>query len=136
MMSSNNRGVSSPLSEALKFFDYIIKEHEQAVEDQQKMDALTQDYLHSLELGNLKYKERARLATKLQACRRERRQHKDIAEATEPLTTLLNSDKGKQFINQMREVLGKTRRIENKQNNRMYFPRVLGVEETPSDNNK
>lgn len=46
-------------------------------EEVNRMDRLTQDYLHKLELENLDYKERAKVATQLAKCRQSRRECKD-----------------------------------------------------------
>ena len=94
-----------------------------------RMDQLTQDYLHKLELGDLDYKERARVATALAKCRQIRRSSKDTTELLEPLMQFLDSDKGRQMMNLMKEVLGKTRKVEEKMEDRIYYPRVL--EEDP-----
>ena len=110
--------------------DNAKKDYEWNAQSVKRMDGLTQDYLHSLELDNLGYKERAKIATKLADCRRERREHKDMALNLEPLVTFLDSEKGKQMLNLMREALGKTRKIENYMQNRRYFARVLNAEKT------
>lgn len=94
-----------------------------------RLDKLTQDYLHSLELDNLDYKQRAKLATQLAACRRQRRASKDTVETLEPLITFIESDKGKNMLNMMREVLGKTRKIEEKMEYRQYRRKVLSDNE-------
>lgn len=90
-----------------------------------EMDELTQDYLHKLELDDLKYEERAKLATQLARCRQERREHKDTVAILEPLVQYLDADKGKQLFNLLREALGKTRKAEERMENRVYWPRVL-----------
>lgn len=90
-----------------------------------RLDKLTQDYLHALELNGLDYKERARVATQLAATRKLRRASKDTVEVLEPLMVFLDSDKGKNMMNLMRETLGKTRKVEEKMSNRTYRNRVL-----------
>ena len=90
-----------------------------------RLDKLTQDYLHKLELENLNYKERAKVATQLAKCRQQRRECKDTVEVLEPLIQFLDSDKGKNLMNLMREVLGKTRKMEERMEHRAYVPRVL-----------
>ena len=74
-----------------------------------RLDKLTQDYLHKLELGNLDYRERAKVATAIARCRRQRRGCKDTVEILEPLVQFLDSERGKNLMNLMRETLGKTR---------------------------
>lgn len=85
-----------------------------------RLDRLTQDYLHMLELDNLDYSQRAKVATKIMNCRKLRRASKDTVEILEPLIDFLNSDRGKNMMNLMKEVLGKTRKVENKMENRVY----------------
>lgn len=94
-------------------------------EELSRLDKLTQDYLHKLELENLDYKGRAKIATRLSLCRKMRRASKDTIEVLEPFMSFLNSDKGKNMMNLMREALGKTRKVEEKMNNRTYRFKVL-----------
>jgi hypothetical protein len=105
--------------------DDAVKDYEWNRNEVNRMDKLTQDYLHMLELDNLDYGERAKVATQLQKCRQLRRWHKDTVEILEPLITYLEGDRGKNFLNLLKEVLGKTRRAEEKMANRVYYPRVL-----------
>lgn len=124
-----------PFSDALKLACDLLesaqKDYTWNYEMVGRMDQLTQDYLHALELDGLKYEERARLATKLAACRQERREHKDTVMILEPLVQFLDSEKGKQLYNLLREVLGKTRRAEERMTGRVYVPRVLIPEQQP-----
>lgn len=99
------------------------------VEQLENLDKLTQDYLHQLELGNLSYSERAKVATQLAKCRRLRRESKDTIEILEPFVSFLNSEKGKSLGNLLKEVLGKTRKTEDKMKTRVYRYRVLSENE-------
>lgn len=83
-----------------------------------------------LELDSPDYKERAKVATQLAKCRQQRRECKDTVEVLEPLVQFLESDKGKNLLNLMREALGKTRKVEERMETRAYVPRVLVQEET------
>lgn len=94
-------------------------------EEMNKLDKLTQDYLHKLELGGLDYKGRAKIATKLTQCRKLRRMSKDTIEVLEPFISFLESDKGKNMMNLMKDALGKTRRVEERMVNRTYRNKVL-----------
>lgn len=102
-----------------------VRTYNWSMEQTRTMDKLTQDYLHKLELDGLDYGERAKVATKLRDCRQERRAHKDTAEILEPLVNFVNSDKGRNMLNLLRETLGKTRKTEERMENRVYYPRVL-----------
>lgn len=95
------------------------------------MDALTQDFLHQLELKNLSYKERAKIATVLAKTRQERRVSKDIVECLRPLYDYFSQKKGVETLKNMTEILGKVRIIEDCFDKRIYIPRVMGKEDNP-----
>ena len=90
-----------------------------------RLDQLTQDYLHMLELDGLEYRERAKVATQLSKCRQLRRASKDTVEILKPFIEFIDSDKGRQTMNLMREALGKTRKVEKHMENRTYRYKVL-----------
>lgn len=94
-----------------------------------KMDKLTQDYLHMLELDDLDYRKRAKVATQISKCRQLRRAHKDTVEILEPLIFFFGTEKGKQLVNLSKEILGQMRKLEDRMENRIYFPRVLEQKE-------
>lgn len=85
-----------------------------------------------LELDKLDYKARAKVATKLSRCRQLRRESKDTTEILEPLIAFIDSDKGKNMMNLLRETLGKTRNVEKRMENRMYRYKVLESSEHDS----
>lgn len=117
---------SATLAALIAMLDNAVKDYEWNYNEVNKLDHLTQDYLHSLELDFLDYKDRAKIATKLSRTRRERRDHKDLAMALEPLVEFLTSDRGQRMLNDLREALGKTRKVEAYLETRRYYPRVLG----------
>lgn len=117
--------LSLKISEMCSIFDKVKSEFQWYCDEVKKMEALTQDYLHSLELDGLDYKERAKLATQLALCRQRRRKCKEIVEVYEPLFNYMESDKGRQGINLLRQVLGQTRKAEERIETRQYTPRVL-----------
>lgn len=94
-----------------------------------RLDRLTQDYLHQLELKDLGYHERAKIATQLADTRRLRRASKDTVEVLEPFIDFIESERGKQTMNFMREALGKTRKVEKYMENRTYRYKVLDMED-------
>lgn len=94
-------------------------------EEISRLDKLTQDYLHKLELENPDYRERAKIATQLAKCRRLRRESKDTVETLSPLINYLDSDRGRQAINLLKEVLGKTRRVEENMKTRTYRYKII-----------
>lgn len=115
---------STNISSFCNMVEQARRDYEWNCEEVNRLDRLTQDYLHMLELNGLNYKERAKVATQLAYCRQLRRKSKDIVEVLEPLIMFLNTDKGKTMINHLRETLGKTRKIEERMLNRTYRYKV------------
>ena len=126
---ANKKSKSDLFSEKISAFcslaDTAIKENAAAVEEIARLDKLTQDYLHMLELNHLNYKERAKVATKLSKCRQERRRAKDITDITAPLVDFFQTDKGKIALNNLKEVLGQTRKTERLMSVRSYKYKIL-----------
>ena len=119
---------SSYISDFCKMVTDVLKNYEWNKEEVNRLDKLTQDYLHKLELDELDYKGRAKVATKLTTCRQLRRASKDTVEVLEPFVTFLESDKGKNMMNLLRDALGKTRKAEERMENRTYRYKVLESE--------
>jgi len=116
---------SEQISEVCRLMEDAKKDYAWSQSEISRMEKLTQDYLHMLELDDLDYRERAKLATKLRDCRRTRREYKDTAVVLEPLVLFLESEKGRNMLNLLREALGKTRKTEERMKNRYYRPRAL-----------
>jgi hypothetical protein len=116
---------SETISDFCRMLEEAQKDYIWNYDEMKRMDDLTQDYLHKLELDGLDYKERAKVATQLMKCRQSRRECKDTIEVLEPLMQFLYSDRGKSLYNQFRETLGKTRKVEKSMETRTYIPRVL-----------
>lgn len=128
-----SKKVTSPqfsvcISDFLKVIDNAKKDYLWNREEVNRLDKLTQDYLHKLELEGLRYKERAKVATQIADCRQLRRASKDTVEILEPLVAFLESDKGRNMVNLLGEALGKTRRVEERMGHRIYRYRVLSGE--------
>lgn len=85
-----------------------------------QLNNTTQDILHDLELGDLNYKERAKVATKLAGVRRERRVEKDTVEELEDFVSWYTDPVTKRVLDQLRNVLGKVRKQEEYHENRSY----------------
>ena len=116
---------SQNISNVCELMEAAVRDYAWSGDQVHRMDELTQDLLHKLELEGLDYRERAKVATKLQKCRQLRRAYKDTCEILEPLVQLLNSERGRNMMNLLREALGKTRKAESRMENRTYYPRVL-----------
>lgn len=114
-------------SEIISSFLNLLQESKQtynfAYENQKKEEDKTQDILHKIELDNLNYKERAKLATQLAENRKERRRYKDIAEETYDLYCF--AENNKKFINNLTQLLGQVRKVEKYHKDRHYVPKVI-----------
>lgn len=116
---------SSYISNFCTMVTNVMNDYQWNKEEVNRLDKLTQDYLHKLELDGLDYNGRAKVATKLTVCRQLRRASKDTVEVLEPFVTFLKSDKGKNMMNLIRDALGKTRKAEERMENRTYRYKVL-----------
>ena len=104
---------SQSIKETCDMLNRAISDYNFAYERVHELDGLKNDILHSLELDGLNYEERAKLATKLTKLLQERREFKDIVATLTPLVEFLQSDRGATTLNLLKEVLGKTRKVEN-----------------------
>lgn len=118
------------LSDFINLVTEAQRDYQWNYDEVNRLDRLTQDYLHELELDGLDYRGRAKVATQIKNCRQLRRASKDTVEVLEPLMDFINSDKGKNLLNLLRETLGKTRRVEQYMETRSYRRRVLQNDET------
>ena len=116
---------SSTISNFCDMVTDVKADYEWNKEEVNRLDKLTQDYLHKLELEGLDYRERAKVATQLSKCRQLRRASKDTVEILEPFMEFIDSEKGRQTMNLMREALGKTRKVEKYMETRSYRYKVL-----------
>lgn len=121
---------SATISDFCKMVTDALSDYDWNRAEVNRLDRLTQDYLHRLELENLDYRERAKVATQLTKCRQLRRASKDTVEILEPFIEFIESEKGKQTMNLMREALGKTRKVEKYMENRTYRYKVLEGQST------
>jgi hypothetical protein len=116
---------SYAIGELIELLENAKKDYYWNTDEVNRLNGLQQDFLHKLELDGLNYAERAKVATKLMKCRQDRRDSKDMVRVLDPLVKYLESDKGKNMLNLMKEVLGKTRRVEKEMEHRIYVPREL-----------
>lgn len=122
---NKNPQFSTYISEFCNVVTKARGDYEWNKDEVNRLDRMTQDYLHKLELEGLSYNERAKVATQLARCRQLRRASKDTVEILEPLIQFLESDKGRGMLNILREALGKTRKVEERMENRTYRYKVL-----------
>ena len=121
--------LSQQISGFLQLMEQAQKSYTYSAEEVQRMELLTQDYLHKLELQSCSYHARTRVATAIRNCRAERRRHKDNTIILEPLVSFLQTEKGKLLISQLQQTLGAVRKAERVTQDRQYHPRVLSAEE-------
>lgn len=76
------------LSNFLNLITEAQRDYQWNYDEVNRLDRLTQDYLHQLELDGLDYRGRAKVATQIKDCRQLRRASKDTVEVLEPLMEL------------------------------------------------
>ena len=121
--------MSEVISEFLRLLEQSQKDYVWAIEEETRLERLTQDYLHMIELTDLSYHDRAKIAAKLKECRVQRREAKDTVNILEPVVEFLNNERGKMLISQLQQVLGKVRKAEKYIDQRTYTPKVLSEAE-------
>ena len=127
-MTNNEKQYSDFIKSFISAMEDASSEYAYCYKRVNDLDYLTQDYLHKLELDDLDYRERAKVATKIRDARKERRQCKDRVEVLQPLVDYMESDRGKTMLNYLREVLGRTRKAEDRHKNRIYINKRLEEE--------
>lgn len=103
----------------------LRKHYERCASRLEDMDKSTQDYLHMLEIDNLNYAERAKLATKLQEIRKDRRYYKDTIDVLTPLIEFTNQNPWKNTLHKLNEILQKMLIAEEAMEKRSYKYRIL-----------
>ena len=117
----------------LNFLREAQREYNIAADDEKSANGATQDILHSIELGEHKYHEYARLSKALREVRQERRRAKDIEQQIQPLQEW--AAENAKAIKSLEQVLGADRKAERNMQERHYIPRtdvvkkILGGEE-------
>lgn len=120
--------INKPSEQITNFLNFITaaQSHYKFCDDEMhKQEQLTQDYLHSLELDDLKCSERSKIATKLATNRKDRRYYKDRVEELEPIVTFFADQQNKKMLDRLQQVLGQVRKQENYHKDRTYTPKIL-----------
>ena len=108
--------IDKPSEQITNFLNFITtaqSHYKFCDEEMKKQEALTQDYLHSLELDGLNCSERSKLATKLAINRKDRRYYKDRVEELEPIVQWASDPINIKAVNQLKQILGQVRKQEN-----------------------
>lgn len=120
---ANDKKLSENISDFLNLMSDAGASYEYMKEKLNEADKATQDILHTFELENPDYKERAKLGKELQKIRCARRAYKDSVEELSPI--VLFAANYKDCINKIKQLLGKVRKQERYHQNRQYFPRII-----------
>jgi hypothetical protein len=129
-----NKKPSEYITEFLNFVSEAQSQYRFCSEEVNNQDKLTQDYLHSLELDDLKRDERSKVATKLMVNRKDRRYYRDRVEELESIVQFFEEPQNKKVLDKMKQVLGATRKAESYHKDRKYVPRVLKDKERGGKN--
>lgn len=109
-----------------KFLDFIEEcqnAYTLAYENMKREDERLQDLLHAIEFET-KARERSKLCTKLHNSRIERRENKNIVELTEDIICFFQEPQHRKTLEQMKQLLGKVRKVEKYHNSREYKPKI------------
>lgn len=115
---------SDVITQFLKLLDVAQNMSKFAYDEVRRQDMLTNDLLHQLELGSAK--ERNKVATQIATCRKDRRYYKDQIEELDSLIDWMENNK--KAVNDLKQVVGRIRKVEEKHKIRTYVPRVLPLE--------
>lgn len=129
-MGKTNLEVSKNIADFCNFYTEAINTYAYCKELMKECDDLTQDLLHQLELDEATRDERAKIATQLRYCRKDRRYYKDRIEELEPFVTLFSdqyqeSKTNKRTMNLLTNCLGAVRKQEAYHTSRTYKPRII-----------
>lgn len=123
MMEGEERSISTKdIEDILALIREAPRELATATEEAKYLDDKQQDILHELELVEHSYHEQARLAKSLRELRQRRRIFKDTIERLIPFVNWLEDNK--RAIDGLKRVLGDMRKIDNRQDNRVYYYRA------------
>lgn len=111
--------------------------------EQERLEKLIVDYEHKLELDDLNYKERAKIATALSETLQKRRSAKDSVELLTPFAewcasvdTTKPGNGGYYALNALREALGRCRQKEAWMEKRTYKFKALKEPDIPNKEGK
>ena len=127
-MKKGDKMINSPSEQLTNFLNFVAEAqscYRFCNDEMQKQDQITQDYLHSLELDELKCGERSKIATKLAINRKDRRYYKDRVEELEPIVIFFADPQNKKVLDKLKQILGQVRKSETYHQDRHYIPRVL-----------
>ena len=86
-------------------------------------DKRHQDLIHAIEFEENPDRI-AQIGMRIHQNRVERRVYKDLFEVTDPVVQFTQDSQNKKALDQMRQLLGKVRKVEKYHENRVYIPRI------------
>lgn len=130
-MAKTDLNVSKKISDFCMFYSEARINYSYYQEQLRECDKYTQDILHKIELDDTTRDERAKLATQLKYCRKDRRYYKDRIEELESFISLFDEQTheaakhNQRTMNLLTNCLGAVRKQEAYHENRKYKPRII-----------
>ena len=125
MSAPKQKKPSEVVSEFLNAIREFNAQLSYSAERKKKLESEINDVEHQLELTDMSYHEKAKLAVKLQDLLRERRFEKDRCEN---LTPIVEAWKSANYLSGIERALGEARKVERRFDNRCYkFKSKLGI---------
>ncbi len=123
-----NLKLSDKVADFCNLIEDCQKSHNYNLKVENDCHAKTQDYLHDIEFGKFTLLEMALKGVEQQKNRIERREAKNSMELFAPIISWLERPESKKAYNQLRNVLGEIRKIEQTQKSRVYTHKYKGGE--------
>lgn len=118
-----DKKLSEQIKSFLDFLDECQKLNSMAYNGVGEEDKRHQDLIHAIEFEH-NSDEITKLGMRIHQNRVERRVYKDLFEVTDPVTQFIRDPQNKKALDQMRQLLGKVRKVEKHHENRVYIPRI------------
>ena len=109
----------------LDFFEGIDIEHSNLLQELTNKEAEQQDLLHELELNNLNAVDITKVAIDLKRVRKERRVIKNDIERVRLIKNFTDKYNNKFIANEIKVLIKELYKLQKRQENRQYEPRVL-----------
>ena len=115
--------ISEQIKSFLDFIDECRELNSMAYSGVGEEDKRHQDLTHAIEFERDPEKI-DRIGRRIHQNRIERRVYKDIYEITSPVVEFARDPQNKKTLDSARQLLGKVRKVESRQENRFYVPRI------------
>jgi len=115
--------ISEQIKSFLDFIDECRELNSMAYSGVGEEDKRHQDLTHAIEFEHDSEKI-GRIGRRIHQNRIERRVYKDIYEITSPVVEFARDPQNKKTLDSARQLLGKVRKVESRQENRFYVPRI------------